>query len=120
MEILIESTGRLAPRSRVSAASSPLHRARSLRTALKKVVLFAGLGTAASGLAWGTDSQATVDSEATAQAQWRTFMAQNPMPAAGCFHASYPSTAWQRVDCQVTPPRVHPTPVRSTGGDKPR
>jgi hypothetical protein len=92
---------------------------------LKQLLLSAGFATAIAGSAWGTeppvsaaqDVGAAVDSESAAQAAWRTFMARNPMPVGGCFHASYPSTVWKRVDCKTTRPRVHPTHVRPTGAE---
>jgi hypothetical protein len=96
------------------------------------LLLCAGIAAAVGGFAWGTEppsaiasetSQAPVAdssteaepvaaSESAARAAWRTYMAQNPMPASGCFHASYPSIVWQRVDCKKSPPHVHPTHVK--------
>jgi len=90
-----------------------LKRVPSLCGVLKHLVLSAGFATAVAGSAWGID--AAVDSESAAQADWRTFMAQNPMPVGGCFQASYPSIVWQKVDCKISPPHVHPTPVRRPG-----
>lgn len=34
---------------------------------------------------------------------WRQTMHHTPAPQEGCYHASYPRTAWERVDC-VAPP----------------
>lgn len=59
----------------------------------------------------GQDTGVTMDPESVAQANWRSLMAQNPTPAEGCFHASYPDIVWQKVDCKVGQPRVHPTHV---------
>jgi hypothetical protein len=86
-----------------------LNRAHWLCGMLKHLVLCAGFATAVAGSAWGIG--AAVDSESAAQADWRTFMAKNPMPVGGCFHASYPSIVWKKVDCKMSPPHVHPTPV---------
>jgi hypothetical protein len=135
----------VARQSALSTVLPPLLRARSLRRVLKHLLLSAGVATVVGGSAWGTglpaaivsaapvgqaagsstnaeplfagqDVGAPVDSESAARAAWRTFMAHNPMPVAGCFHASYPSIVWERVDCKTSPPRVHPTHVRPTGG----
>jgi hypothetical protein len=39
------------------------------------------------------------------------------MPVGGCFHASYPNIVWEKVDCKMSLPRVHPTHVRPTGDE---
>jgi hypothetical protein len=93
-----------------------LLRAQSLRGVLKHLLLSAGFAIAIAASAWGTEPPA-VDSESAAQADWRDFMAHNPMPVGGCFHASYPSTVWEKVDCKMTTPHVHPTPVRRAADD---
>ncbi len=36
---------------------------------------------------------------------WHRMLAQNQLPGAGCFKATYPSTQWTRIACS-TPPRV--------------
>jgi hypothetical protein len=41
--------------------------------------------------------------DAGALAQWREAVALTDVPAAGCFEASYPSTAWNKVDCVEAP-----------------
>jgi hypothetical protein len=84
--------------------------------ALKHLLLSAGFATAVAGSA-AQHVEAAVDSESAAQAEWRTLMAHNPMPVDGCFHASYPNIVWEKVDCNMSPPRVHPTHVRPTGDD---
>jgi hypothetical protein len=38
-------------------------------------------------------------------------MKQVRAPDTGCFHASFPSIAWERVDCMIAPPRA-PTHVK--------
>jgi hypothetical protein len=113
-----------------------------LRGVLKDLLLSAGFATAVAGCAWGielpadivsdapvdqaasssTEAEpvsaaqdvAAVDSESAARAAWGTLMVHNPMPVSGCFHASYPNIVWERVDCKMSPPRVHPTHVRPT------
>jgi hypothetical protein len=47
------------------------------------------------------------------RANWRAIMKQVPTPDTGCFHASYPSIAWESVDCTITPPRP-PTRAKPT------
>jgi hypothetical protein len=42
-------------------------------------------------------------SEAQAQQTWRDTMHKTEAPSNGCFHASYPSTDWQQVDCVASP-----------------
>jgi len=34
---------------------------------------------------------------------WRTTMHQTPAPEEGCFHASFPSTQWEAVECAPAP-----------------
>lgn len=55
----------------------------------------------------GVLSTASADpaSDAQAQESWRDMMARNPSPADGCFHASYPSTRWEAVECVAAPSR---------------
>jgi hypothetical protein len=35
--------------------------------------------------------------------EWRHAMHQQPAPQQGCYHASYPSTEWEKVDCAEAP-----------------
>lgn len=44
---------------------------------------------------------------------WRAIMAQNPGPAAGCFHASFPSYEWESIPCSGAKPHARPPRVRS-------
>jgi hypothetical protein len=78
---------------------------------LRSFFISVGFATGVAAPTWG---DVTVDVDSAAQADWRTFMVQHPMPAEGCFQATYPSTVWKRVACKANPPHVHPTPVRST------
>jgi hypothetical protein len=57
-----------------------------------------------------------MDSQAAAQAKWRDSIVRNPAPDAGCFHASYPGTAWEAVDCGPPPTRLY----RPRGASPPR
>jgi hypothetical protein len=73
--------------------------------AVPDVVVNAG---AVDQAAVGSTTDRAVDSHSAALHQWRGLMAQNPPPDKGCFHASYPN-AWEKVDCKIGEPRVHPT-----------
>jgi hypothetical protein len=113
----------------LSSAASMQSRVESLRSSIKGLLLAAGLAAAVAAPAWaaqspdavvsqgaGTgsvvaaqDADAAVDPDSVAHANWRALMAQNPTPAEGCFHASYPDIVWQSVDCKIGQPRVRPT-----------
>jgi hypothetical protein len=41
--------------------------------------------------------------EAQAREAWRATMHQLSVPGSGCFHASYPSTQWEQVECAPAP-----------------
>jgi hypothetical protein len=41
--------------------------------------------------------------EARNQEVWREAIAQTEVPAEGCFQASYPSLAWNKIECAVAP-----------------
>lgn len=61
-------------------------------------------------------------SDAGALAQWRETIALTDAPAGGCFEASYPSTAWNKVDCVEAPaipfiPRTGRPPNGQVVGD---
>ena len=47
-------------------------------------------------------AQAT-DAESAARGAWRAAMHQISTPDTGCFHASFPSTFWERVTCAPAP-----------------
>ena len=67
-----------------------------------RMVIAAGvLGTASLSSAFA--AQAIDDAEARAQESWREAMARTEVPAEGCFHSSYPSMTWNKVDCIVAP-----------------
>jgi hypothetical protein len=53
--------------------------------------------------------------ESMAPDVWRSFMTHNSAPEEGCFHASYPNTIWERVDCQEGPSDAHPVHISRSG-----
>jgi hypothetical protein len=57
----------------------------------------------------------TDDPEAAARDNWRAIMAHNGESTEGCAQASYPSLVWEKVDCKVAHPRVHPVHVNTIG-----
>jgi hypothetical protein len=61
-------------------------------------------------------AQSTLDPEAAAHENWRAFMNQNAASPEGCFHASYPSYVWEKVDCKIPHPRFHPVWKMPTHG----
>ena len=85
------------------------------------VVIVGGLLLSACG-APATDavsqtSQA-IDADSQARETWREAIARNPSSADGCFHTSYPSMAWEQVECAVAPNRPY-VPHRSTSAIAP-
>lgn len=57
----------------------------------------------------GEPAATSVDPEAVARENWRSFMTQNPASEDGCFQAAYPSYLWEKVQCKVAEhPRFHP------------
>jgi hypothetical protein len=85
-----------------------------IRIAIAASVLSAAL------LSLTVAAEAADNDEALAQEAWREAITQTEVPAAGCFHASYPSMEWNKVDC-VEAPNIQFTPrtgqVRQTVGD---
>lgn len=47
--------------------------------------------------------EAVDQAEAQAREAWRAIIHQVSAPGAGCFHASYPSTRWEEVECAAAP-----------------
>ena len=47
--------------------------------------------------------EALDQNEAQARETWRATMHQLSVPGEGCFHASYPSTQWEAVECAPAP-----------------
>jgi hypothetical protein len=74
-------------------------------------VVIAGLATTL--VAQSAD--ATMDSaEAQARETWRLTMHQTGVPGPGCFHASYPSTQWEVVECGRPSPHFNPRKGRNS------
>jgi hypothetical protein len=65
-------------------------------------IVAAGVLSAAS-LTSAFGGEAVDDAEARNQEIWREAIAQTEVPAEGCFHASYPSLAWDKIECAVAP-----------------
>jgi hypothetical protein len=57
----------------------------------------------AMSLASPSAAQTADDSEGQAQEAWREAIAHSEAPEEGCFHASYPSVAWKKIDCIEAP-----------------
>jgi hypothetical protein len=53
--------------------------------------------------------------ESMTRDDWRTFMAHHSAEEEGCFHALYPNTAWERVDCEESSSNVHPVHISRAG-----
>ncbi|MFY9663091.1 MAG: hypothetical protein WAL67_07230 [Candidatus Cybelea sp.] len=49
-------------------------------------------------------------SQGSATELWRRALARNPLPGAGCFQTSYPSSEWKRVACSTPPHLLYPLP----------
>jgi hypothetical protein len=60
------------------------------------------LVAAVTSLGFGIAAVAAVP-EVKAREEWRKTMHHTPAPQKGCFHASYPSTQWQAVQCAPAP-----------------
>jgi hypothetical protein len=58
----------------------------------------------------------TADSDAdlAARDDWSAVVSQNADPREGCFQVTFPSIAWEQVECKALHPRVHPV-VRKPG-----
>jgi len=97
-----------------------------------QLLLAAGLTAAVATPTWATPLQERVksasasstielpsteatDPESAARHNWRKYMGQNGRLEEGCFHASYPNTVWEKVDCVVVQPRVHTAHVKPSG-----
>jgi len=64
----------------------------------------------------GQATEGAVDAEAVARANWSAVMTHNPASPEGCFQASYPNFVWEKMDCKVVQPRVHPVRRQPTNG----
>jgi hypothetical protein len=121
MKTLSHSKSPVISQPTLLASAVPMQsRAESLRGSIKRILLAGGLAAAAALPAWaasGTDGAVAPDS--TAIHQWRALMAQMATPEEGCFHASYPSTVVEKVDCSTDhQPGIHPV-HRKPSGDTP-
>jgi hypothetical protein len=56
-----------------------------------------------SAFAAQTADEGVDHAEAQARETWRGIMHETSAPSEGCFHASYPSTQWQEVECAEAP-----------------
>jgi hypothetical protein len=59
----------------------------------------------------------TVDRNSAAFNDWRVLMEQNDPSGEGCFHASFPSTDWEKLACVDAQPTVHPVHAKRTDDD---
>jgi len=75
----------------------------AVRIATAGILALSALQAAAAEPA--TEARAAPD--AAARAIWHTFMSKNAAAGEGCFHASYPSYFWEKMDCQIAQPRIH-------------
>jgi len=88
----------------------------SFCSSIKRILIAAGLAAAVAAPAWSADLPDAVARqsagtkllpEAAARAQWKTTMKRNETPGEGCFHAAYPSTSWEKVECKPLEARAH-------------
>jgi hypothetical protein len=56
-----------------------------------------------SAFAAPTGDEVVDHAESQARETWRGIMHETSAPSEGCFHASYPSTQWQEVQCAAAP-----------------
>ncbi len=73
-----------------------IHLPRIARIVVLAVLSAASLSSAFAG-------EAVDGIEARNQENWREAIARTPVPAEGCFQASYPSLTWNKVECVVAP-----------------
>ena len=72
------------------------------RSMVIKIAMVASL-VSASALAAEGSGQVADQAEAQAHEAWSQTMHQISTPESGCFHASYPSTQWEKVECAPAP-----------------
>lgn len=85
----------------------------SLRGAIKRSLIAAGLAAAVAVPAWSAqlpvlaahqNAAQSADPEAAARAEWKAIMKQSaPRAGRGCFHAAYPSLVVEQVECRGKP-----------------
>jgi hypothetical protein len=61
----------------------------------------------ATGMATGATG-AVADGAVASVASWHSALHQSPLPSAGCYKASFPSTTWQKIACDTPPKRWYP------------
>lgn len=81
----------------------------SLLPSIHRTLLAAGLAAAIAAPAWASPA------DPMTRDNWHTLMIHKSAPSAGCFHASYPNTEWEPVDCEQATPGVHPMHSDSNG-----
>jgi hypothetical protein len=67
-------------------------------------------------LSTASAAEALDPAEAQARATWRANIEQIETPAEGCFHASYPNLAWEKVACRTGQPRAFFVPRNVKAG----
>lgn len=87
---------------------------------IARIVSVAGLLGAASFLpAAASTASIAADAQAQAFKSWHETMRQMAPPAAGCFHAAFPSVIWEKAACVATQyrsnPRVKPGTAETVG-----
>ena len=90
-------------------ATSPRFPGSGPRPSFRRLLIAAGLAATIAAAAWAQEDRA-IDPEAALQAEWRDNMATIDTPDEGCFHAAYPDLFWERVECGVASPLIHPVP----------
>jgi hypothetical protein len=60
--------------------------------------------------------EAVDQAEVQARQVWRETMHDLSAPESGCFHASFPSTRWEKVECEAAPP-AHRSTLPATVGN---
>lgn len=93
-----------------------MKRTEYLRRSIKGILIAGGLTAALGVPAWAQNTDAATDPEAVAHAEWHKVMKQAPANEQGCFHASYPSVAWEKVDCETGLARI-PRRTKRTEGE---
>ena len=89
---------------------------------LPSAALLAALALLPGGLAAQIELPAAEQYQEQMHAAWRQTMHRTPSPQGGCFHATYPGTDWEKVECAAPPvyqsarPRLR-TPTTGNGYD---
>jgi hypothetical protein len=78
-----------------------------IQLGVRHMIRIAAVASLASAVSLPVAYAAPADDDAEAQARetWRESMVRTDVPDEGCFHASYPSTEWQKVECTAAPNR---------------